>query len=275
MSTKTAVFSKSIAGTEKFAKDLTSKGLMMYNKGIHPPSPAHKTRPAACFTHSGTGGTCGYLLEGARMANIFDLFKKIGKKEPPAGPVTHIVAGLGNPGRNYTLTRHNAGFLALDHIAERAGASVDRVRFHALTGEAALGGARVLFLKPQTFMNNSGEAVREAAAFYKIPPERIVVLCDDVNFDVGRLRVRASGTDGGHNGLKSIIYQLNADTFPRIRIGVGKKPHPDYDLADWVLSAFTETEQKALLHTFGTVYEGLLRILAGDLPAAMQVCNGK
>ncbi len=209
------------------------------------------------------------------MANIFDLFKKIeSNKQAPAGPPTHILVGLGNPGRDYHLTRHNAGFLAMDYIAEALGTTLDRARFKALCGEATVGGTRVLLLKPQTFMNHSGEAVREAAAFYHIEPANIIVICDDVNLEVGRLRVRGKGSDGGQNGLKNIIYQLNSDAFPRIRVGVGKKPHPEMDLADWVLSRFGEEEQKTLFSLFPAVKEGAELLLKNDLEGAMRRCNG-
>lgn len=210
------------------------------------------------------------------MANIFDLFKKIEKADTaPTGAPEFLVVGLGNPGAQYANTRHNVGFMALDFIAERLGTKIDRARFRALVGEAAWAGHRVLLLKPQTFMNLSGEAVREAAAFYHIPPEKVIVISDDVNFAAGRLRVRAKGSDGGHNGIKNIIYQLNADTFPRVRVGVGEKPHPDFDLADWVLSPFTKEDTAALVASFDKIHAGVEKILAGDLPAAMQLCNGK
>lgn len=209
------------------------------------------------------------------MANIFDLFKKIEKSEvAAAGAPTFLLVGLGNPGREYANTRHNAGFLAIDRIAARVGVSIDRARFKSLVGEGMLGGARVLFLKPQTFMNLSGEAVREAAAFYHIDPAHIIVIYDDVALDIGRLRVRGKGSDGGHNGMKSIIYQLNSDAFARVRVGVGKKPHPDYDLADWVLSAFKAEELALLESMFDTVQQGVELLIKGDLAAAMQLCNG-
>lgn len=209
------------------------------------------------------------------MSNIFDLFKKIETAKPTAsGPITHLLVGLGNPGREYAFTRHNAGFLSLDYIAERLGVKIDRLRFKALTAEATLGGVRVLLMKPQTYMNNSGEAVREAAAFYHIPPENVVVISDDISLDVGRLRVRGKGSDGGQKGLRSIIYHLNADTFPRIKVGVGKKPHPEMELADWVLSGFTAEEQKVLFALFATVEDGASLLLQGKLDEAMQRCNG-
>ncbi|MBQ9802584.1 MAG: aminoacyl-tRNA hydrolase [Clostridia bacterium] len=210
------------------------------------------------------------------MANIFDLFKKIEKANTVsgAGAPTYLVVGLGNPGREYEITRHNAGFLALDSMAARLGFGIDRARFKALVGEGTVAGARVLFLKPQTFMNLSGEAVREAAAFYHIEPDHIIVIYDDVNLDVGRLRVRGKGSDGGHNGIKSIIAQLGSSEFPRVRVGVGKKPHPDYDLADWVLSGFSKDEQEKLSMLYPTVLKGVELLIKGDLAAAMQACNG-
>ena len=210
------------------------------------------------------------------MASIFDLFKKIEATTPaPSGPVTHIIVGLGNPGQEYENTRHNVGFMALDHIAKQVGARIDRARFRALVGEASIGGCHVLLMKPQTFMNLSGEAVREAAAFYKIAPENVIVIFDDVNFDVARLRVRAKGSDGGHNGIKNIIYQLQSDQFPRIRVGVGQKPHPEYDLASWVLSAFSAEDIAALESTFDRIKGGIECILKGDVAGAMQLCNAK
>ena len=210
------------------------------------------------------------------MTNIFDLFKKIEKKDTAAaGPVTHLIVGLGNPGKEYANTRHNAGFLALDHIAARLGVQIDRARFKGLTGEGSFGEHRVLLLKPQTYMNLSGEAVREAANFYKIAPEHVIVIADDVNFAAGKLRVRGKGSDGGHNGLKSIAAQLQSSEYPRIKVGVGVKPHPEYDLADWVLSNFSKEENEALAASFDRIYDGIALLLKGDLPAAMQACNGK
>ena len=209
------------------------------------------------------------------MAKIFDLFKKIEKKEDAAlGAPTYLIVGLGNPGAAYAKTRHNAGFLAIEHLAGAVGVRMDRARFQALTGEGTLGGARVLFLKPQTFMNLSGEAVREAASFYHIAPANIIVIYDDVALDIGRLRVRGKGSDGGHNGMKSIIAGLGSNEFARVRIGVGKKPHPDYDLADWVLSPFSAEDMAELKKSFPVVKNGVELLIKGDLPAAMQACNG-
>ena len=210
------------------------------------------------------------------MASIFDLFKKIESGTPaPTGPVTHLIVGLGNPGTQYEMTRHNVGFLALDRIAEKMKVRIDRSRYRALVGEGMLADRHVLLMKPQTFMNLSGEAVREAATFYKIPPENVIVISDDVNFDVGRLRVRAKGSDGGHNGIKSIIAQLRSDGFPRVRVGVGVKPHPEYDLADWVLAQFPKEASEALSAAFERICAGVELILKGDVAGAMQACNGK
>lgn len=178
--------------------------------------------------------------------SIFDIFKSIEKEREPQGPVEYIVCGLGNPGSRYENTRHNAGFLAVDTIAEKLGVQVKKLKFKSLVADVDLGGRRCLLMKPTTFMNNSGEAVEEAMRFYKLSPESLLVLYDDISLDVGRLRIRRKGSDGGHNGIKSIILHLNSDKFPRVKIGVGKKPHPDFNLADWVLSAFKKDEGEAL-----------------------------
>lgn len=162
------------------------------------------------------------------------------------GGVQWLVVFLGNPGPRYAGTRHNAGFQAGDALAKKRGVQIDRLRFRALTAQCALGGARVLLMKPQTFMNLSGEAVGQAAKFYKIPPERVLVVSDEVSLPVGRLRVRMKGSAGGHNGLKNIIAHLGTDAFPRIRIGVGAPPHPDYDMADWVLGTFQNADAERM-----------------------------
>ena len=178
------------------------------------------------------------------MADIFDLFAKIAPK--PQGPVTHLIVGLGNPGATYEGTRHNAGFVAVDAMAKAAGCSIDRAKFDALVGEGRVGEARVLFLKPQTVMNLSGKAVKAAADFYKIPPERILVFVDDISFAPGNLRIRRSGSAGGHNGLKSMEGCLGTKEYPRFKLGVGQKPSPDYDLADWVLGKMGKEDRLLL-----------------------------
>ena len=210
------------------------------------------------------------------MTDIFALFKKISKEnESPAGPITHIIVGLGNPGDKYFHTRHNAGFLMMDYVSQRCGAQINKLKFKALVGEATIAGKRVLLMKPQTFMNLSGEAVQQAAAFYKIPMENVLVFSDDTALDVGRIRVRRKGSDGGQRGLRSIIRIMDTDDFPRIRFGVGEKPHPDYDLGDWVLSEFNKDEQKLLFAAFEKAYDGAVKVLQGDIDGAMQLCNGK
>ncbi len=202
------------------------------------------------------------------MANIFDLFKKIEKKDEHV-PITHIVVGLGNPGQEYEKTRHNAGFIAIDYIAVRAGVRIDRLKFRALTAEATVAGYRVLLMKPQTFMNSSGEAISAAASFYKIPVENIIVLHDEISFEPGKMRIRRKGSAGGHNGLKSIIQCISSDNFPRIKIGVGQKPSPDYDLVDWVLGKFPVADMDKLLAECESIAESVELILAGKTEEAM------
>lgn len=157
-----------------------------------------------------------------------------------------LIVGLGNPGDKYENTRHNVGFRALDEVAELANVPVQKLKYKALTNTCTVGGCKVLLMKPVTFMNLSGEAVGEAARFFKLPPERVLVFSDDTSLPVGKLRIRKSGSAGGHNGLKSIIQHLGTDAFPRIKIGVGGKPHPDYDMADWVLGKFPPEDRKVI-----------------------------
>ena len=202
------------------------------------------------------------------MSNIFDLFKKIEKKEGTQ-PITHIVVGLGNIGQEYVSTRHNAGFIAVDYIAERCGVRIDRVKFHSTIAECTLGGARVLLMKPSTFMNNSGVAIAEAASFYKIAPERVIVLHDEISFDAGQIRIRRRGSAGGHNGLKSIIAHLPGEEFPRIKIGVGKKPTPEYDLVDWVLGKLPKSDLDAIGARLSDIFDSVELIIKGDIDGAM------
>ena len=162
------------------------------------------------------------------------------------GGVSWLLVGLGNPGAKSASTRHNMGFLALDGLADREGFRFNKLRFRAWTAQWKVGDQQVLVMKPQTYMNLSGEAVRQAVDFYKIPPERVLVVSDDTALAVGRLRIRKGGSAGGHNGLKNIIQHLGTDQFPRVRVGVGEKPHPDYDMADWVLGKFQGEDKKAI-----------------------------
>lgn len=202
---------------------------------------------------------------------MFSIFKK--SAPAPTGQVEFIVAGLGNPGRNYENTRHNAGFLAVDTLADKLNSKIDRLKFKSLCGDAMIGSHRVLLMKPSTFMNNSGQAVREAMQFYKVPAEHVLVLFDDVSLDVGRLRIRRHGSDGGHNGIKNIIYLTGKDSFPRIKIGVGKKPHPDYDLADWVLGKFRKEDTKLLDQMFEDAADAAVMIVEGKIDQAMNRYN--
>lgn len=185
-----------------------------------------------------------------------------------------LIVGLGNPGDNYARTRHNVGFRTVDLLAKRLGVKIDRAKFRGLYAQANFQGKKLILLKPQTFMNNSGLSVMEAAHYFKLPPERVVVLFDDISLDVGRLRVRAEGSAGGHNGIKSIIGGLISQSFPRVKIGVGAKPHPDYDLADWVLSSFTKEEEKLLAPTFEAAAEAALLLIEQGVPAAAAKFNG-
>ena len=195
------------------------------------------------------------------------------KKQTASSSIEWLVVGLGNPGRQYENTRHNAGFLALDEIARDAGAVVKRLKFKAVVGEADLGGHRCLLMKPDTFMNNSGEAVQAAAQFYKIPPERVLVLFDDISLEPGHLRIRRKGSDGGHNGIKSILSLLGSDQFPRIKLGVGAKPHPDADLANWVLSGFSKEDRARMQQAFEETPAIARLILDGKIDEAMSRYN--
>lgn len=196
---------------------------------------------------------------------MFEMFRR--------GAPQYLIVGLGNPGPKYEATRHNAGFQAIDAIAGKAGVSVKQIKFHALVGEAELGGQKCLLMKPQTFMNESGIAVQAAASYYKIPPERIVVLFDDISLKPGATRIRRKGSDGGHNGIKSIIAHLDSEQFPRVKIGVGAKPHPDYDLAAWVLSRFTPEEQNLIGEACARTAEAVDLIVAGRTDEAMNRYN--
>ena len=204
------------------------------------------------------------------MADIFDLFKKIASSAPAErGPVSFLVAGLGNPGTEYRDTRHNAGFWALDALAAHMGVTVDRARFRSLVGEGMLEGVRVLLMKPETFMNASGTAIAEAASFYKIPPERVVVLCDDISFAPGVIRIRRRGSAGGHNGLKSVIECLGSQDFLRVKIGVGEKPRADYPLADWVLGRLGAEERAAVNARLADITAAVSLLAKGEVDTAM------
>lgn len=222
------------------------------------------------------------VVEGQRkgmgMADIFELFKKIAKSDGGAagspGAPEYIIAGLGNPGAKYAKTRHNAGFMAVDYIAQKLGVTLERSRFKALTETVTIGGHKTLLMKPQTFMNLSGDSVREAADFYSVAPERIIVISDDVNLDIGRVRVRGKGSSGGQKGLENIILRMDSDNIPRIRIGVGARP-AEYDMKDWVLGQIPENDREPFFAALGFAYEAVPMLLDGDIDGAMSKTNGR
>ena len=185
-----------------------------------------------------------------------------------------LIVGLGNPGKQYEHTRHNCGFRAIDLLAESLGCKVDKGKFQGLYGQAVYNGAKLFLLKPQTFMNLSGRSVLQLSAYYGIPPQRIIVLFDDISLEVGRLRCRADGSAGGHNGIKSIIAELGSQDFPRVKIGVGGKPHQDADLADWVLSGCTAQEEKALQTALENAGKAALCIISQGVAEAANRFNG-
>ena len=188
-------------------------------------------------------------------------------------PVTWLVVGLGNPGDQYENTRHNAGFRVVDELADRGDFPVQRLKFHALTNTAVIGGQGVLVMKPVTYMNLSGEAVGEAARFYKLPPDHVLVISDDVDLPLGKLRLRKGGSAGGHNGLKSIIQHLGTAQFPRLKVGVGGKPHPDYDMADWVLGKLQGEDKKAMDEAARRAAQAVECLLSQGMDKAMNQYN--
>lgn len=191
------------------------------------------------------------------------------RNKAPVGTPEYLIVGLGNPGRQYETTRHNAGFLCMDLLADRLGVKINKIKFKSVIGDAVISGRRCLLMKPQTFMNLSGEAVEQCCSFYKIPPERVIVIFDDISLPCGGLRIRRKGSDGGHNGIKSIILLLNSDAFPRIKLGIGAKPHPDYDLADYVLSHFGKEEAEAMKQAMAKACDALEMMVDGRIDDAM------
>lgn len=189
------------------------------------------------------------------------------------GGYEYLIVGLGNPGAKYEMTRHNAGFLAVDLFAVKKNLNIKKLKYHALAGDAVISGKKCLIMKPQTFMNNSGEAVGEAAHFYKIPPEKVIVISDDISLDVGKIRIKRKGSAGGHNGLKSIIAHLGSENFVRIKVGVGKKPSADYDLVDWVLGRFPKELEKELKSALENAVDALPYIVNDEIDKAMNLFN--
>ncbi len=197
------------------------------------------------------------------------------QKSPEAvGSIEYLLVGLGNPGKEYEGTRHNTGFMAIDKIANDAGVKLDRLKFKGLCTSATLGGKKVLLLKPSTFMNLSGQSVTEAMRFYKLPPEKVIVLFDDISLPCGHLRIRRKGSDGGHNGMKNILYLSGSDQFPRIKIGIGEKPNPQWDLADWVLSHFSTDEMKLMNESTKNAAAAAALMVNDKIDEAMNRYNG-
>lgn len=187
---------------------------------------------------------------------------------------TWLIVGLGNPGKDYARTRHNCGFRALDILAEKLSCKVDKGKFQGLYGQCAYQGKKLLLLKPQTYMNLSGKSVLQLSAYFHVPPQRIIVMFDDISLEPGRLRIRPDGSAGGHNGIKSIIQEIGSQNFPRVKIGVGAKPNPEYDLADWVLSSFSASEEKALGPALERAADAALCIMEKGVPEAANRFNG-
>lgn len=194
-------------------------------------------------------------------------------KKDNEGIYDYMIVGLGNPGKKYDNTRHNVGFMCLDMLAQENAVSINKLKFSALISDVRLNGSRCLLMKPQTFMNLSGDAVVQAANFYKIPVERIIIVFDDISLDVGKLRIRRKGSHGGHNGLKSIAGRLGSNEYPRVKIGVGAKPHADYDLADWVLSNFGKDESKLLKTALENSVKSIELMVKDEIDEAMSKYN--
>ena len=201
---------------------------------------------------------------------LFDRFRN----QETKGQEFYCIVGLGNPGKEYERSRHNCGFRALDRLAQALNVKVDKLKFQGLYTQTTYNGIKLYLLKPQTYMNLSGKSVVQLSAFFKIPPQRIIVLFDDISLAPGRLRVRAEGSAGGHNGIKSIIQELGSQDFPRVKIGVGAKPNPDYDLADWVLGSFSALDEKAMAVSLENAGQAALAIIDKGVPEAANRFNG-
>lgn len=205
--------------------------------------------------------------------SIWDVFNKISAEKVQAGKIEYIIVGLGNPGIQYENTRHNVGFMAISSLEKEYNFSVKTHKFKALVGEANIGGKRCLVMRPETYMNNSGEAVSQAMNFYKIPIENVIVIFDDISLEPSQMRIKRKGSSGGHNGIKSIIALCDSENFPRIKIGVGKKPHPDYNLADWVLGRFSDEDQKKIDKVCDNACKAVELMVQGKTSEAMNLYN--
>ena len=231
----------------------------------------HEFRPAGyCFFDS-RNAIIPFVRSG-QAGNYYCQFEEIMFNR---NNETWLIVGLGNPGREYEKTRHNAGFRAIDILADSLGCKIDRMKFQGLYGQTTYNGKKLMLLKPQTFMNLSGRSVLQLSAYFNIPPQRIIVMFDDISLAPGRLRIRADGSAGGHNGIKSIIAEVGSQSFPRVKIGVGAKPNPEFDLADWVLSTFSAQEEKALSNSLKWAGEAALAIIDHSVPEAANRYNGK
>lgn len=200
-----------------------------------------------------------------------DIFASLSK--PKGGPIDYVIVGLGNPGIQYEGTRHNIGFMVLDYIAKQCHASIDRIKYKGMISDTTLHNKRVLLLKPMTYMNISGDCVRDVMNFYKLTPDRVIVVYDDISLQPGHLRIRLKGSHGGQNGMRSIIEQCGSDEFPRVKMGIGEKPNPGWDLADWVLSKFTTQEQKELESAIEYAYQAVCLMVQGQATQAMNKFN--
>lgn len=208
------------------------------------------------------------------IMSIFDIFDRISSNsQTGGGKIEYVIAGLGNPGMEYEGSRHNAGFFVLDTLAKQEGTDINRLKFKGKTGEAVIGGKRCLLLKPTTYMNLSGESIVQALDFYKLDTDRLIVVYDDISLEPGKLRIRRKGSHGGHNGMRSIIDLTGKDDFPRVKIGVGKKPHPDYDLAKWVLGKFSKEDSEKMKQSAENACECIKLMVQGKTDEAMNKHN--
>ena len=199
------------------------------------------------------------------------MFSKFSK--PATGSVEYLIVGLGNPGKEYENTRHNCGFIALDYMAEKLNCKINKIKFKSTIGECDINGHKCLLMKPSTFMNLSGQAVVEAMNFYKIKPQNVIVIFDDISLDVGKMRIRRKGSDGGQRGMQNIIYLSGSQDFPRIKVGIGKKPHPEYDLKKWVLSRFTDADKKLMMPLLDNICDAVSHIVDNNIDKAMNLYN--
>lgn len=200
---------------------------------------------------------------------MFSRFKSSTEK----GGIEYLIVGLGNPTKEYENTRHNCGFIAVDYLADKLNCKMNKIKFKSTVGDCVINSHRCLLLKPSTYMNLSGQAVTEAMRFYKIPPQNVIVIFDDISLDVGKMRIRRKGSDGGQKGMQNIIYLSGSQDFPRIKVGIGKKPHPDYDLKKWVLSRFSNDDKKLIAPLLDNIVDAVELMVDGNIDKAMNLYN--